>query len=72
MAVYCVDDAGMPTDPDVVQALADATCAQVEYQQATGPTRPGPRASQSGLLAAGRVQAKAVPQLHERNPYPAR
>ncbi|WP_406334353.1 hypothetical protein OG814_11820 [Streptomyces zaomyceticus] len=35
-ALYDVDDNGMPTDPDVAQALTDATCAQVEYQQATG------------------------------------
>ncbi|WP_282792085.1 hypothetical protein [Streptomyces sp. CC224B] len=35
-AVYATTAAGMPTDPAVVQALADATCAQVEYQLATG------------------------------------
>lgn len=35
-AVYRTDPAGMPTDPIVVEALADAACAQVEYQQATG------------------------------------
>ncbi|MCG7524938.1 hypothetical protein MHW47_10880 [Streptomyces sp. OfavH-34-F] len=35
-AVYCTNDAGMPTDPAVVQALTDAVCAQVEYQLATG------------------------------------
>ncbi|MFD4647987.1 hypothetical protein [Streptomyces sp. NPDC056713] len=40
-AVYCVDDAGMPTDPHVAAALADATCAQVEYQQATGNDETG-------------------------------
>ncbi|MGC0205229.1 hypothetical protein [Streptomyces levis] len=35
-AVYRTDALGMPSDPAVLQALADATCAQVEYQQATG------------------------------------
>ncbi|MEV7205719.1 MULTISPECIES: hypothetical protein [unclassified Streptomyces] len=35
-AFYCTNDAGMPTDPAVVQALADAVCAQVEYQLANG------------------------------------
>ncbi|MFF3353380.1 hypothetical protein ACFYWN_12145 [Streptomyces sp. NPDC002917] len=35
-AVYCTDSAGMPTDPRIIAALSDATCAQVEYQQATG------------------------------------
>lgn len=33
-AVYATDAAGMPTDPADRQALADATCAQVEYQLA--------------------------------------
>ncbi|WP_327368727.1 hypothetical protein [Streptomyces sp. NBC_01217] len=35
-AVYDTDSTGTPTDPDIVATLADATCAQVEYQQATG------------------------------------
>lgn len=35
-AVYDTDAEGMPTAPDVRAALRDATCAQVEYQQATG------------------------------------
>ncbi|WP_445396444.1 hypothetical protein ACSMX9_22595 [Streptomyces sp. LE64] len=35
-AVYAVDALGMPTDPDVLTALADAVCAQVEYQEASG------------------------------------
>ncbi|WP_405561914.1 hypothetical protein [Streptomyces sp. NBC_01180] len=35
-AVYAVDARGMPTDPAVITALAEAVCAQVEYRQATG------------------------------------
>ncbi|MGW1772528.1 hypothetical protein [Streptomyces sp. NPDC002104] len=35
-ALYDTDPAGMPTDPAVVAALADAVCAQVEYQLAAG------------------------------------
>ncbi|MFD5873716.1 hypothetical protein [Streptomyces sp. NPDC060322] len=35
-SVYEVDGTGLPTDPGVVAVLADATCAQVEYQLATG------------------------------------
>lgn len=35
-ALYDTDAMGMPTDPAVVAALADAACAQVEYQQAAG------------------------------------
>jgi hypothetical protein len=35
-AVYDVDSGGAPTDPDVAQALNDATCAQVEWWLLTG------------------------------------
>ncbi|WP_439675997.1 hypothetical protein [Embleya sp. MST-111070] len=35
-AVYAVDDDGDPTDPHIVTALSNATCAQVEYQLAAG------------------------------------
>ncbi|MBP0456248.1 hypothetical protein [Streptomyces montanisoli] len=50
-AVYCTDTAGMPTDPAIVQALADAACAQVEYQQATGD---------DGTGAAGRWDSVSI------------
>lgn len=30
-AIYAVDTAGAPTNAAVIQVLADATCAQVEY-----------------------------------------
>jgi len=30
-AIYAVDDTGMPTLPAVIQVLADAVCAQVEF-----------------------------------------
>nr|WTB07398.1 hypothetical protein OG546_26175 [Streptomyces antimycoticus] len=50
-AVYATDALGMPTDPAIVQALADATCAQVEYQQATGD---------DGTGAAGRWDAVSI------------
>lgn len=50
-AVYDTNDAGMPTDPATVQALADATCAQVEYQQATGD---------DGTGAAGRWDSVSI------------
>lgn len=35
-AVYDVDVEGMPTDPAVVDALKQATCAQAAYQAALG------------------------------------
>ncbi|MEU4178198.1 hypothetical protein [Streptomyces sp. NPDC026589] len=35
-AIYDTDATGMPTDPDVRDALAAATCAQVEYVTAQG------------------------------------
>jgi hypothetical protein len=53
-AVYCTTDAGMPTDPAIVQALADATCAQVEYQQATGDDGTG-AAGRWGSVSLGPV-----------------
>lgn len=50
-AVYVTDALGAPTDPKIVAALADATCAQVEYQQATGD---------DGTGAAGRWDAVSI------------
>ncbi|MEV5673509.1 hypothetical protein AB0L28_32650 [Streptomyces sp. NPDC052503] len=50
-AVYVTDALGVPTDPKIVAALADATCAQVEYQQATGD---------DGTGAAGRWDAVSI------------
>lgn len=50
-AVYDTDALGMPTDPKIVAALADAACAQVEYQQATGD---------DGTGAAGRWDAVSI------------
>ncbi|MXM68295.1 hypothetical protein GR925_33950 [Streptomyces sp. HUCO-GS316] len=50
-AVYAMNSAGMPTDPAVVTALADATCAQVEYQLATGD---------DGTGAAGRWDSVSI------------
>ncbi|MEU0102225.1 hypothetical protein [Streptomyces sp. NPDC006267] len=35
-AIYDTDATGMPTDPDVLDTLAAATCAQVEYVAAQG------------------------------------
>ncbi|WP_406188382.1 hypothetical protein [[Kitasatospora] papulosa] len=50
-AVYDTDALGVPTDPEIVAALANATCAQVEYQQATGD---------DGTGAAGRWDAVSI------------
>lgn len=35
-AIYCVDDDGDPTDPQIAAALGSATCAQVEHWLAAG------------------------------------
>ncbi|APD18540.1 hypothetical protein SEA_PICARD_9 [Streptomyces phage Picard] len=53
-AVYDTTADGMPTDPAVVQALADATCAQVEYQLATGDDGTG-AAGRWGSVSIGPV-----------------
>ncbi|MBC9714074.1 hypothetical protein H9Y04_16035 [Streptomyces sp. TRM66268-LWL] len=50
-ACYPTDAAGMPTDPADIDALADATCAQVEYQLATGD---------DGTGAAGRWDSVSI------------
>lgn len=50
-AVYDTDTAGMPAEPAIVAALADATCAQVEYQLATGD---------DGTGAAGQWNAVSI------------
>jgi hypothetical protein len=50
-AVYSTDSAGMPTDPAIIAALSEATCAQVEYQQAT---------SDDGTGAAGRWDSVSI------------
>jgi hypothetical protein len=49
-AVYDVDDDGMPTDPEVQQALVDATCALVEHRLNTGDDD-GSGALQSASIA---------------------
>jgi hypothetical protein len=53
-SVYRTDTAGMPTHPKIVQALADATCAQVEYQLATGDDGTG-AAGRWGSVSIGPV-----------------
>ncbi|GGW67940.1 hypothetical protein [Streptomyces griseoloalbus] len=53
-AVYVTDALGMPTEPAIVQALADATCAQVEYQRATGDDGTG-AAGRWGSVSLGPV-----------------
>lgn len=53
-AVYTTDDAGKPTDPNIVAALADATCAHVEYQQASGDDGTG-AAGKWGSVSLGPV-----------------
>ena len=50
-AVYPTDSAGMPTDPAVVTALADAVRDQIEYWAATG---------EDGTGAAGRWDSVSI------------
>lgn len=68
-ALYDVDrTTGMPTDPNVIQALTDATCAQVEHWQATGSDGTGADAmwdnvSIGGVSLSGRRHASAGPEV---------
>ncbi|WP_432026836.1 hypothetical protein [Streptomyces sp. 1222.5] len=50
-AVYRTDSAGVPTDPAVVTALAEAVRAQIEYWAATGD---------DGTGAAGKWDAVSI------------
>ncbi|MBK3635196.1 hypothetical protein JHN52_20125 [Streptomyces sp. MBT97] len=50
-ALYRTDSAGMPTDPKVVTALAEAVRAQIEYWAATGD---------DGTGAAGRWDSVSI------------
>lgn len=53
-AVYCTDAAGMPVHPEVIEALTNAACAQVEYWQTTGD---------DGTGAAGRWDSVSLGPL---------
>lgn len=52
-AVYDTDDDGNPTDPDVIAALRDATCAEAQYLAASGDETGA--ASNFGSMTAGAV-----------------
>lgn len=55
-AVYVTDDTGIATDADVLQALADATCAQAATWAALGID---PAGGQAGATS-GQVVAKTI------------
>ncbi|MEV7777803.1 hypothetical protein [Kitasatospora sp. NPDC088351] len=57
-ACYPVDSTGAPTDPAHTQALADAACAQVEYQLAAGEDGTGAAARWSSV-SAGSISLSA-------------
>ncbi|WHM36310.1 hypothetical protein [Streptomyces sp. BPTC-684] len=65
-ACYAVDAVGGPTDPKIAAALADAVCAQVEYQAATGDDGTGAQSrwdsvSIGPVALSGRRQAPPGP-----------
>ncbi|MEE2041278.1 hypothetical protein Q8791_29040 [Nocardiopsis sp. CT-R113] len=61
-ARYAVDAAGMPTDPDVAEALARATCAQAVYIDDSGDrTGAGSQWSSASLGGASYVRATGGP-----------
>ncbi|MGW2541084.1 hypothetical protein ACWC5I_09455 [Kitasatospora sp. NPDC001574] len=57
-ACYPVDSTGAPTDPAHAGALADAACAQVEYQLAAGEDGTGAAARWSSV-SAGSISLSA-------------
>lgn len=56
---YAVDTAGMPTDPDNLQALQDATVAIAHELQSTGAVDPG-STQQWESVAIGSVQLSTL------------
>lgn len=60
-AVYDVDENGLPSDPIILRAFNDATCAQVEYWQASGvnPMAGGVTFTDGGQLASRSEGARA-------------
>lgn len=52
-AVYDVNDQSMPTNVDVIQALQDATCAQIQWWDELGDTTGAGAASQFQSAALG-------------------
>ncbi|MFI5993162.1 hypothetical protein ACIBAC_15170 [Streptomyces sp. NPDC051362] len=66
-ARYCTDSDGMPTEADVIDAVRDAVCAQVEFQQETGDTGTGAAGrydsvSLGPVSLSGRKDSAAGPQ----------
>lgn len=67
-AIYPVDDAGMPTDPPVIEALRDATCALAAWWDEQGETGSGATAELSEV-AIGNVRLKrAIASAAGRSP----
>lgn len=54
-AFYQVDGDGNPTDPDVAEALKQATCAQVQYWSETGNASGVEGADDWGTVSIGNV-----------------
>ncbi|MFF4751825.1 hypothetical protein [Streptomyces sp. NPDC001270] len=76
-AVYCTDADGMPVEACVHDALRDATCAQVEYQQETGDTGTGAAGRWDSVTLgpvalSGRRDAPAGPEGLDLAPRAAR
>lgn len=52
-AVYDVDEDGLPADADTLAALRDATCAQADYQRASGDVNSTGAAGQWSSVSIG-------------------
>lgn len=65
-AVYATDSAGLPTDPDIREAVRDATCATVAWWEDTGDdTGAATRYTSAGIgsvtLSRANTPAAATP-----------
>lgn len=54
-AVYDTDPIDQPTDPDLIQAFADATCAQAAWMDAAGDTTGSSDTATIGSASIGSV-----------------
>ena len=61
-ALYATDDAGMPTDPDVLAGFRDATCAQVSAWITAGIDDPSSAAAaaSSGIVASKSLGPRSI------------
>ncbi len=57
-AIYATDDTGMPTDPKVLEAIREATCAQAQYWDELGDASGQGTGSELGEVEIGALRLR--------------